>query len=73
MTLGSKLDLNDANVDELRLIPSIGPSLAAALVTARAERDGFRSWDEVDAVVGVGPAKLDILKRFAWIGPLTKR
>ena len=73
MTLGRKLDLNDANVDELRLIPSIGPNLAAALVTARAERDGFRSWDEVDAVVGVGPAKLDTLKRFAWIGPLPKR
>lgn len=73
LTLGAKLDLNQATAEELRLIPGIGPTLAAALLKARADRGGFRSWDEVDAVVGVGPAKLDTLKRSAVIGPLSGR
>ncbi len=69
LTLGTKLDLNQATVEELRLLSGIGPSLASALVNARAERNGFRAWDEVDAVVGVGPAKLDTLKRSTELGP----
>ncbi len=64
LTLGTKLDLNQVTVEELRLLSGIGPSLASALVKARAERNGFRSWDEVDAVTGVGPVKLATLKRW---------
>jgi len=63
MTLGARLNLNDATAEELALIPGIGPRLAGALVKERGELGRFRSWEEVDAVSGVGPAKLDILKR----------
>ncbi len=70
LTLGTKLDLNQVTVEELRLLSGIGPSLASALVKARAERNGFRSWDEVDAVVGVGPAKLGTLQRSTELGTL---
>ena len=38
---------------------------SGALVKERGELGRFRSWEEVDAVSGVGPAKLDILKRSA--------
>jgi len=65
MTLGARLNLNDATAEELALIPGVGPTLARALVKERGELGGFRSWEEVDAVSGVGPAKLDILKRSA--------
>ncbi len=64
MTLGAKLSLNDATADELLLVPGVGPALAKALVKARAERRRFRSWDEVDAVTGVGPVKLEALKHW---------
>jgi competence protein ComEA len=64
MTLGAKLNLNEATADDLLLVPGIGPTLAKALVTARAERRRFGSWEEVDAVSGVGPAKLEALKQW---------
>ena len=65
MTLGAKLNLNEASAGELALIPGIGPKLAGALVRARGERGAFRSWDEVNAVTGVGPAKLGLLKEWS--------
>jgi competence protein ComEA len=68
LTLGGKLNLNDANPEELAQIPGIGRSLAKALVKARNERKGFRTWEEVDAVSGVGPAKLAALKGSAELG-----
>lgn len=68
LTLGVKLDLNRATADDLAVLPGIGPSLARAIVEARAAGGGaFRSWDEVDAVAGVGPAKLEVLQASAEI------
>ncbi len=56
LTLGQRFDCNAATAQDLALVPGIGPSLAEALVAAR--DGGFRSWDEVDAVPGVGAARL---------------
>jgi len=65
LALGSKLDLNRATEEDLALLPGIGPSLARALVGARAARGRFRDWSEVDAVPGIGPAKLEALRASA--------
>jgi competence protein ComEA len=62
LTLGGKLDLNTATETELGLIPGVGPSLAHELVEVRKRLGGFTSWDQVDAVRGVGPARLDSLR-----------
>ena len=68
LTLGVKIDLNRASADELAVLPGIGPSLSQAIVQARRERGGaFRSWEEVDSVPGVGPAKLELLRASAEI------
>ena len=64
MTLGVRVNLNDATADDLVLVPGVGPTLAKALLAARAERRGFRSWEEVNAVTGVGPAKLRALQQW---------
>ena len=69
LALGVKLDLNRATEEELRLIPGVGPKLAHALVEARAARGGFRGWNDVDEVSGVGPAKLARIKEAAELGP----
>ena len=61
-TVGLKVKLNAVSEQELTALPGVGPSLAKALVTARGERGGFKSWDEVDAVPGVGPVKLTMLQ-----------
>jgi competence protein ComEA len=62
LSAGGKLDLNQATADELALISGIGPALAKALVDERTRLGRFTSWDQVDAVSGVGEAKLAALK-----------
>ena len=67
LTAGGKIDLNRATEDDLAVVPGVGPKLAKALVEERARLGGFKSWDEVDRVSGVGDAKLDALKATAEI------
>ena len=65
-TLGGRFDLNLVTEEELAAIPGIGRSVAEALVRARTERGGaFSSWNEVDEVPGVGPARLARLREVA--------
>jgi len=49
----AKLDINTATEKELRLIPSIGPVMAARIITARP----FRSADDLKKVNGIGDKK----------------
>ena len=65
LALGRKLDLNLASEEELALLPGVGPSLAGRIVSERSARGRFSSWDEVDAVPGVGEAKLRTLQASA--------
>ncbi|MBL8958014.1 MAG: helix-hairpin-helix domain-containing protein [Myxococcaceae bacterium] len=67
LTAGGRLDLNRATEEELALVPGVGPKLAKAIADERRRRGGFKSWDEVDQVPGVGDHKLDALKATAEI------
>jgi competence protein ComEA len=67
LTLGVPLSLNRATVQDLLLLPGIGPSLASKLIAARDGRGGFTDWEQVDAVPGVGASKLSALQRAARI------
>lgn len=60
LTLGQKFDCNTATAEDLALVPGIGATLARDLVAARGA--GWSSWDEVDAVPGVGAARLRALQ-----------
>ena len=62
LTLGTKLDLNQASANDLTQLPGVGPQLAKAIVDERTRRGGFKSWDELDTVPGVGPARMETLK-----------
>lgn len=62
LALGLKLDLNSASEEELARLPGVGRSLARRLVEAREAQGRFSSWAEVDAVPGVGGAKLETLR-----------
>ena len=57
--------LNRSNAREMEQIPGVGAVLAARLVAARDSLGGFRNWEQVDAVRGVGPAMLVRLKELA--------
>lgn len=70
MAVGKKLDLNRASEVDLALIPGVGPSLAKALVERRTQLGGFRSWEDVDGIPGVGAAKIELLRSHAQLNGL---
>ena len=63
--LGLRLPLNQVPEADLARLPGVGAAAAHALVQARP----FRSWAEVDAVRGVGPARLQVLQRGTELDP----
>jgi competence protein ComEA len=60
LTLKQKFDCNTATEADFALVPGIGPSLAKELVAAR--DGGFVTWDQIDAVSGVGATRLIALQ-----------
>jgi competence protein ComEA len=63
--LGIRLPLNRVTEAELARLPGVGAAAARALVQARP----FHSWHEVDAVRGVGPARLRLLQQGTELDP----
>lgn len=55
----SVVHINSATVEELAALPGIGPSLAQAIIDYRTANGPFTSFDDLDKVDGIGPAKLD--------------
>ncbi|MDH5671691.1 MAG: helix-hairpin-helix domain-containing protein [Myxococcales bacterium] len=55
---GEALQLNCANAAELRLLPGIGPQLAARIVEDRTRSGPFAAVGQLVRVRGIGPAKL---------------
>jgi competence protein ComEA len=62
------LDLNAASVDELDELPGVGPATAKAIVDYRNEHGSFSSVDDLLAVRGIGPAKLDGFRDLVRVG-----
>jgi competence protein ComEA len=56
------VDLNRATAEELDTLPGIGPTTAAAIVDHREQNGPFARVDDLDAVRGIGPAKLDAIR-----------
>ena len=56
------VDLNSATAEELRSIPGIGPSTADRILQYRDAHGGFKSVDELTAVGGIGPKKLEQMR-----------
>ncbi len=69
LTVGQPLDLNAVTEADLALLPGVGPELARAIVEARHQSGGFTTWEQVDAVPGVGPARLETLQRACALTP----
>jgi competence protein ComEA len=63
--LGVRLPLNRIAESDLARLPGVGGVAARALVQARP----FGSWEEVDSVRGVGPARLRVLQQATELDP----
>jgi len=56
------IPINQADAELLRTIPGIGPVFARRIIEFREQHGRINAIEELDAVKGVGPAKLKILK-----------
>ena len=60
-----KVNLNQATVKELELLPGIGPVLAKRIISLREGKGGFETPEELLEVSGIGSRKLEEIKE--WI------
>jgi len=56
------IHLNTATAAELEAIPGVGPVTAQRIIDFREQNGPFRSVDELDAVSGIGPKRLEQLQ-----------
>ena len=56
------VNINSASAEELRALPGIGPSKAAAIVAYRQQNGSFKSVDELKNVKGIGEGILNRLR-----------
>lgn len=57
------VDLNTGTVEQFDALPGVGPVMAAAIVAWRAANGKFTSVDQLAEVDGIGPARLERLRR----------
>lgn len=56
------INVNGATAEQLEALPGVGPSLAAAIISERERRGGFRSVDDLLSVRGIGEKRLADLR-----------
>jgi competence protein ComEA len=56
------IHLNSASLEELETIPGVGPVTAQRIVDFREQNGPFRSVDELDAVSGIGPKRMEQMR-----------
>jgi competence ComEA-like helix-hairpin-helix protein len=59
-----RIDLNSAGIDELIVLPQIGPSLARRIVEFRRVFGPFENVDDLARIPGIGPEFAEGLARF---------
>lgn len=64
----SPFDLNRASEAELASIPGLGEKLAEQIVEHREEKGEFRSVEDLRKVKGIGPATLERVRPFLYVG-----
>jgi competence protein ComEA len=58
------VSINTASVEELCLVPGIGPAMAERIVSCRKEKGLFQSLEDLMNVKGIGPAKFEKMKAY---------
>ena len=69
------ININTAGATELRQVPGVGPSTAQKILDSRKSCGAFKSVDDLLAIKGTGPKKLDRMRKYLTVGkpPSTKR
>ncbi len=59
-----KINLNTADAEALQYIPGIGPSKSIDIIELRQASDGFRAFDELLDVRGIGEKTLTVIRQY---------
>ena len=58
------IDINVANVSELKKLPRIGPAMANRIIEYRRQNGPFKSMDELTNVKGIGKKTFNLIKPY---------
>lgn len=64
-----KVNINTAGLEELDLIPGVGPALAQRIIDYREQNGLFSSPEEIQQVSGIGPKTYEKMAEFIRVGP----
>jgi len=64
LVLGIPIELNQASVEDLAMIPGISHGLARRTVEFRESRGSFKTWNDLMCVQGIGPKKLESFRSY---------
>jgi len=59
LAAGGVVNINSAELDELMLLPRVGPAVAQRIIDFREENDGFKSVEDLLLVRGIGDATFE--------------
>jgi competence ComEA-like helix-hairpin-helix protein len=62
------INLNTASSEELQLVPGIGPATADKILKMRKSYGPFKSVDDLLAIRGLGPKRLEKMRKFLTVG-----
>jgi competence ComEA-like helix-hairpin-helix protein len=62
------ININTAGTTELQQVPGIGPSTAQKILDTRKSYGAFKSVDDLLAIKGIGPKKLEKMRKYLTIG-----
>jgi competence ComEA-like helix-hairpin-helix protein len=62
------VNINTANSEQLQLVPGIGPATADKILQMRKSYGAFKSVDDLLAIRGLGPKRLDKMRKYLTVG-----
>src|SRR6266851_977002 len=62
------VNINTANSEELQQVPGIGPATAEKILQMRKSYGAFKSVDDLLAIRGLGPKRLDKMRKYLTVG-----
>jgi len=62
------ININTANSTDLQQVPGIGPSTAQKILDTRKSYGTFKNVDDLLAIKGIGPKKLEKMRKYLTVG-----